>query len=95
MRRTWLSAEEATRREALNEALVSRLLAIAARNELEGGAAGADEVRTLREDLRIAQQAYAELSSMVSIRLVRKAKRVWDRVPFVKNAVKAVAKRAL
>jgi len=93
MRRSWLPGDELRRREALNEALVSRLLAIAARNQAEGGAS--DEVRRLREDLRVARQAYDELSSMVSLKLVQKAKRVWDRVPFVKNAVKAVAKRAL
>lgn len=93
MRRTWVDPGELARREALNEALVSRLLAIAARNQAEGAAP--DEVRRLREDLRIARQAYEELSGMVSIKLVQKAKRVWDRVPFVKYALKAVAKRAL
>ena len=89
LRSTWLDPQEA----AMRAALIDRLLALVGRNAT--ATFDSEEIRQLRDQLQISQMAYEELTSMVSLKLMQKAKRVWDRVPVLKNAVKAVIKRTL
>jgi 2-polyprenyl-3-methyl-5-hydroxy-6-metoxy-1,4-benzoquinol methylase len=87
IKQVWVAPEEAARRDAL----IDRLLALATRRGPSGGEDG-EYYRTL---YLMEKQQLEQLRSMVSMRMVQRAKRVWDRVPFLKNTVKAVVKRVL
>jgi hypothetical protein len=92
IRRVWIDPDEAARRDALNNALIDRLMAMA-RNA--NGGVGPVSGNGYRQMYLNAQQQLTELQSMVSMRLIQRAKRVWDRMPLVKNAVKAVVKKVV
>jgi len=97
-----LALDEVARRDAIQQAVIDRLLGIVARNageltEAQRARVEPDrlrvEVQQLREELRSERAQHAALRAMVSVRLVHRAKRVWDRVPFVRDAVKSLARR--
>jgi SAM-dependent methyltransferase len=87
IKKVWLPPEEAMRRDAL----IDRLLPLAVR--ATGNDSG--DAAHYRKLYELEKEQLEQLRSMVSMRVVQRAKRVWDRVPFVKNAVKAVVKRVL
>jgi SAM-dependent methyltransferase len=109
IRKVWLDPDEAIRRDAearhreeMLKETIDRLLGVVARNAVEvaeapRNRAELDRVRGeldhLRGLLEAERQGLDNLRSMISMRLIGKAKRVWDRVPFLKNAVKAVVKK--
>ncbi len=103
IRAAWVDPDEVARRDAIHQAVIDRLLRIVARNagELAEAQHAAeprrlrDEVQQLREELESERAQHAALRGMVSVQLVHRAKRVWDRVPFVKNVVKSLIKRAI
>jgi hypothetical protein len=53
------------------------------------------ELDQARGELALERAQHTELRGMVSTQLIQRAKKVWDRVPFVKNAVKSIVKRVI
>ena len=81
----------------LQQVVLERLLAIAARDaeELQKGLRAEAERAHLQAELDAERRYRRGLEEMVSHQLIQRAKRLWDRMPLVKNAVKAVAKKLL
>jgi len=94
LRKVWVDPDEAARRDALHNALIDRLMAIVTRNAVQT-VSSPSEAPSYREKYLEAQQQLVELQSMVSMRIIQHAKRVWDRLPFVKDVVKAVVKKVV
>ena len=85
------SAQAGLREEnAALRAELERLVEILARDAEELGRGQRAEA-----ERALTQARLDELEAMVSFRLILRAKRVWDRMPRLKRAVKAVAKRIL
>jgi SAM-dependent methyltransferase len=93
IRKVWLDPDEAARRDAMNNALIDRLMAMVTRNASEDVIPGDDGA--YRQKYLDAQQQLAEIQSMVSMRVIQRAKRLWDRMPLLKNVVKAVVRKAV
>lgn len=102
IKKMWQDPDEAARRDAMLNGTIDRLIGVIARDaveraEMQRKAAERDQLRGELNRLRLLlereEQQLAALRSLVSVQLIGKAKRVWDRVPFVKNAVKAVVKK--
>src|SRR5581483_9506957 len=91
IRNVWVDPDVAARRDALQNALIDRLMAMVTRNASES----AEEDGAYRKMYLEAQQQLEGLQSMVSMRMIQRAKRVWDRVPLLKNVVKAVLRKAV
>jgi len=92
IRSVWLDPDEAARRDALHNALIDRLMAMLARQAQESGTQSDGAYRQMYLD---AQRQLTELQSMVSMRVIQRAKAVWDRVPILKNIVKAAVKKVV
>jgi 2-polyprenyl-3-methyl-5-hydroxy-6-metoxy-1,4-benzoquinol methylase len=92
IRSVWLDPEEAARRDALHNALIDRLMTMLARQAQYSGTQTDAAYRQMYLD---AQRQLTELQSMVSMRVIQRAKAVWDRVPVLKNLVKAVVKKVV
>jgi 2-polyprenyl-3-methyl-5-hydroxy-6-metoxy-1,4-benzoquinol methylase len=85
-----LSPEEARRTIEGMASVIEGLMKVMARD--------ADELsraRRVEAELKAERQSRAELEQMVSMRLIRRAKSVWDRIPGVKNVVKSLMKKLL
>jgi len=104
IRAAWVDPDEVARRDAIHQAVIDRLLGIVARNAGEMAEAQRAlvepyklriEVQRLREELESERRQHAALRGMVSVRLVHRAKRVWDRVPFLRDAVKSLARKVV
>ena len=99
LKRVWVPPEEANRREAMLGATVDHLLAVIQRNAAEGAQVQVpllrSEVSHWRAMYEREHEQFEALRSLVSVQLVQRAKRVWDRVPLLKNAFKAVVKKVI
>jgi 2-polyprenyl-3-methyl-5-hydroxy-6-metoxy-1,4-benzoquinol methylase len=93
IKKVWLDPDKA----AMLHATIDGLLGVVARNAVEMTEAqrNSAELDRLRDQLNDYRQQLAGLRSLVSVQLIGKAKRAWDRVPFVKNVVKAVVKKVI
>ena len=104
IRAAWLDPDEAARRDAIHQSVIDRLLGIAVRNAGELADAQRTcverdmlrvEAQQLREELSRERVQHAALRATMSVQLMQRAKPVWDRVPFVRDVVKSIVKRAL
>ena len=104
IRAVWLDPDEAARRDAIHQSVIDRLLGIAVRNAGELADAQRTcverdmlrvEAQQLREELSRERVQHAALRATMSVQLMQRAKPVWDRVPFVRDVVKSIVKRAL
>jgi len=95
IRKVWLDPDEAARRDALQNALVDRLMAMLTRQGGVSQDVAPSDPKQYRQMYLDAQHQLTELQSMVSMRLIQRAKRVWDYAPVLKNIVKAVVKKTL
>lgn len=102
LRRSWVPPAESERRQRESELVIDRLLKVIVRDAEEVSRGQRAEVeRVMLEghldcmlrEFHIERHAREAIEEMVSLKLIRKAKTVWDRVPVVKNAVKAVARK--
>lgn len=96
IKEVWIPPEEGmrlARREAMLSATIDHLLQVIERNAVERAQGNADDVEHWRAAYAREKQQLDELKGMVSMRLVGKAKQVWDRFPMVKRVVKAVVKK--
>jgi len=94
IRKVWLPPEEATRREALQNQLIDRLMAMLTREQAASEEPASDST-PYRQMFLDAQQQLTDLQSMVSMRVIQRAKRMWDRMPLIKGVVKAVVKKVV
>jgi SAM-dependent methyltransferase len=103
-RSSWIDPEEQRRREEMHQVVIDRLLGVVERNAAEIARFQRVEVERdllqaqldrARGELAIERAQHTELRGMVSMQLIQRAKRIWDRVPFVKNTVKAVVKKVI
>lgn len=93
IKRVWIEPGEVMRRDSMLNSTIDRLLEIIQRNASEaaqggippGGGATRQFTESDKEELE-------SLRSLLSVQLILKAKRVWDRAPFLKNAVKSIAR---
>ena len=96
--------DDAARRDAIHQTVIDRLLGVVARNagelaEAQRACIEPDrlrvEIQQIREELSRERAENAALRELVSVQLIFRAKRVWDRVPFVRDTVKSLVKRVL
>lgn len=98
IRRVWVDPDQA----AMLQTTIDGLLAVIARNaaemaDVQRTSAELDRVRGELSHVRevLERERQENLRGMVSVQFLNKAKRAWDRVPLVKNVVKAVVKKVL
>lgn len=98
IKKVWIDPDRA----AAFQTTVDGLLGVIAKNAVEMAdvqrtSAELDRVRGELVHVRsvLERERQENLRGMVSVQLLTKAKRAWDRVPLVKKAVKAVVKRVL
>jgi hypothetical protein len=96
--------DELGRRDEMHQAVIDRLLGVIERNAAELSRAQRTEgerdllqweLNQTRGELALERAQHTELRGMVSMQLIQRAKRIWDRVPFVRDAVKTIVKRVV
>ena len=79
----------------LSRFTIDRLMAMLTRQGGVSQDVAPSDPKQYRQMYLDAQHQLTELQSMVSMRLIQRAKRVWDYAPVLKNIVKAVVKKTL
>jgi len=98
LRRVWLSPDEEKQRRDRQQAVIDRQQAVidrlVAQIERDAQARGADgdAADHLRASWTEERRRREHLEGMLSVRLILRAKTVWDRFPLVKRVVKRVVK---
>ncbi len=98
LRRVWLSPDEEKQRRDRQQAVIDRQQAVIDRlvvqieRDAQARGADGDAADHLRASWTEERRRREHLEGMLSVRLILRAKTVWDRFPLVKSVVKRVVK---